>query len=577
MSDKKLPWWVSGPPGTGKTRGFIKRKYKKFISEGIDWNRIVVLSHTVNAAKEILKAVKEIPEMKKIPDDVLEEQICTIHSYFHGEGKKRKVFGSKDHRSFCKENYEMNFWRFDPTKRPSWDKHPLHVFISRIHGKRIKPQEHWITDHQWYVDKGYKQLNVLNRLKDKLKDFKEKNGLKSYEDMIDDFIFNSKEPTDIDVLIVDEAQDCNVPQVEALLKAATNVDQDKFFFVGDKDQSIYGYSGAHNNFFTFLEKNHSYKFNEDEEPLEQGHRCGDTINRICKNIINPQRKKLNLSEKIWLPKEDVIGNHYWVPRLNEPCSAMATLIKKILTTKETFLFTYRGNPTNNHTSEFLQKHGIDYKIVSNEHNFISRKILRCFDTYDRWYNDEVPLKQIKEYWPFLPGTTFKVRGKGNVKEAFQKVIDGNYNIKQLHAMGLVTEEALQYKPFHLAVKNSDDTQHKKIRQEVNYIKKVLKHFGIEEKPRVEHDNIHKIKGLTYDNVVVNLSVYNRENDIFESERLGYVGYSRGITDCWTIGAEMFDRSDRFTSLGGIQHDRRRIFSIPTENRERSLERQFSRI
>ena len=107
MSDKKLPWWVSGPPGTGKTRGFIKRKYKKFISEGIDWNRIVVLSHTVNAAKEILKAVKEIPEMKKIPDDALEEQICTIHSYFHGEGKKRKVFGSKDHRSFCKENHDV--------------------------------------------------------------------------------------------------------------------------------------------------------------------------------------------------------------------------------------------------------------------------------------------------------------------------------------------------------------------------------------------------------------------------------------------------------------------------------------
>ena len=25
MSDKKLPWWVSGPPGTGKTRGFIKK------------------------------------------------------------------------------------------------------------------------------------------------------------------------------------------------------------------------------------------------------------------------------------------------------------------------------------------------------------------------------------------------------------------------------------------------------------------------------------------------------------------------------------------------------------------------
>ena len=26
---RKLPWWVSGPPGTGKTKGFIKTKYRK--------------------------------------------------------------------------------------------------------------------------------------------------------------------------------------------------------------------------------------------------------------------------------------------------------------------------------------------------------------------------------------------------------------------------------------------------------------------------------------------------------------------------------------------------------------------
>tara|TARA_Y100000114_G_scaffold37228_1_gene32837 strand:+ start:446 stop:682 length:237 start_codon:yes stop_codon:yes gene_type:complete len=32
---KKLPWWVSGPPGTGKTRGFIRKKYEKFLDEGV--------------------------------------------------------------------------------------------------------------------------------------------------------------------------------------------------------------------------------------------------------------------------------------------------------------------------------------------------------------------------------------------------------------------------------------------------------------------------------------------------------------------------------------------------------------
>ena len=105
-------------------------------------------------------------------------------------------------------------------------------------------------------------------------------------------------------------------------------------------------------------------------------------------------------------------------------------------------------------------------------------------------------------------------------------------------------------------KNSEDT--KKIRTNVPYIKKVLKNHGIDEKPRVEIDNIHKIKGLTFNNVIVNLSVYKTEKNINESERLAYTAYSRGETDCWSIGSEEFHRYDRHTSLGGVQHDRGRV-------------------
>ena len=172
----------------------------------------------------------------------------------------------------------------------------------------------------------------------------------------------------------------------------------------------------------------------------------------------------------------------------------------------------------------------------------------------------MPLKQIKEYWPYLPGrNVFKVQGKGNVKEAFKDVIDGDYNIKQLHEMGLIIDDALKYRSFDLAVKSSDET--KKIRMHSSYIRKVLKNHGVEEKPRVEIDNIHKIKGLTYNNVVVNLSVYQLEKNINESERLAYTAYSRGETDCWSIGSETFNKDDRHTSLGGVQHDRGRIFSL----------------
>ena len=56
-------------------------------------------------------------------------------------------------------------------------------------------------------------------------------------------------------------------------------------------------------------------FKENEDSLSQGYRCGETINRICKNIINPQRKKLGLPKKIWMPAKNRVGKHYWIPRL----------------------------------------------------------------------------------------------------------------------------------------------------------------------------------------------------------------------------------------------------------------------
>lgn len=71
-----------------KTYTYIKEAYMKFLKKGIMWNRIVILSHTVNAAQEILKAVKNLPQVQNIPEDILEEQICTIHAYFKAESKK---------------------------------------------------------------------------------------------------------------------------------------------------------------------------------------------------------------------------------------------------------------------------------------------------------------------------------------------------------------------------------------------------------------------------------------------------------------------------------------------------------
>jgi superfamily I DNA/RNA helicase len=114
-------------------------------------------------------------------------------------------------------------------------------------------------------------------------------------------------------------------------------------------------------------------------------------------------------------------------------------------------------------------------------------------------------------------------------------------------MGFILPEAKQYKNFSEVLTKKDLTS------KVPFIKKVIENgFNTEKMPRVEQDCIHKVKGLTFDNVIVDLSIYRQERNTDEAIRLAYVAYSRGKKDCWSIGTSNF----RFkSSLAGIQNNR----------------------
>ena len=360
MNNKKIPEFIPGPPGTGKTHRWLKNSYTEFL-QGYSWDRIVVLSHTRTAAKEIIKAVNNLPELKNVPDTNLEDQICTIHSYFRGEYVPLQKYEKKEHKEFCSENTPMKFWN----KPKSWEKHPLYEFSSHAHGKELSFDAYWtVCDRHRYEPYN---LHTLKELKTKYDKFREDHKKLSFEDMIDNFLFRAETPTDIDILIVDEAQDCSKPQIKALQKAATFAK--RFIFIGDADQTIHEYAGSDPNYFYTLASTKESKANE----LTEGLRCGRTINQICKKIILPVWKKWGVyAERVWTPakenpndpnSKEIIGKSYWIPSLGQSCIANDILIEKILNTDETFLFTYRGNPTHKHINEYLEKNGIDYKLV----------------------------------------------------------------------------------------------------------------------------------------------------------------------------------------------------------------------
>ena len=551
MSNLKIPNFIPGPPGTGKTHKWLKNKYVDLLKK-YPWDRIVILSHTNTAADEIIKAVNKLPELKNVPDTNLQDQICTIHSYFRAEYLNIKKYEREDHTVFCKENSGMNIVE----KRTPWDKHPLYEFISHAHGKGydltsdVELEKYWAlcerSRYQNYRLQGEGGILELKKQYDKYRENPEHRRV-SFVDMIDNFRFKSEIPKDIDVLIVDEAQDCSKPQIHALQIAATHAKE--FIFIGDADQTIHEYAGSDPEYFYQLANTEEAKANE----LTEGLRCGQTINKICKNIIKPVWKdKGKLSERTWTPT-DVVGNSYYIPGLDQGCKAKDTLINKILNTDETFLFTYRGNPTHKSINTFLQNNGIDYKMVSgNAH--VSREHFNCFKNWKTFMNGKVSKQQIKEYWKLM-GLEVIVYGQGSV-DKLKPLIDRDYNIQELIDAGYLKPKIKQFEKFSQLLNYEELSDNKKLISKIPYINKVLnKGMDTTKKPRVQHDTIHKVKGLTFDNVIVDLSTYYPEPRNYEPKRLAYVAYSRGRIDCWTIG------SSGPYSLAGIQNNRREILQL----------------
>jgi len=560
MNSLKIPDFIPGPPGTGKTHRWLKNKYAGFLKQ-YPWDRIVILSHTNTAADEIIKAIKnvdeetglpDIPEIADKPDTHLQDQICTIHSYFRGEYVSINKYERKDHVAFCKDNSGMNIVK----KNTPWDKHPLYEFISHAHGKGYdltseeELEKFWAlcdrSRYQNYRLQGPGGLLKLKKKYDKWRDDPEHKRV-DFVDMIDNFRFEAAVPTNIDVLIVDEAQDCSKPQIAALQKAATYAKE--FIFIGDADQTIHEYAGSDPEYFYQLANTEQAKANE----LTEGLRCGQTINKICRNIIAPVWEAYGrYSERTWT-STDVVGKSYYIPGLNQGCKAKDVLINKILNTDETFLFTYRGNPTHKDINEFLQNNGIDYKMVSGSAH-VSRENFSCFKNWKNFMNDKVSKQQIKEYWKLM-GSKVKVNGQGDV-DKLKPLIDRDYNVQELIDAGYLKPEIKQFERFSQLLNHEALSKNEKLIPKIPYINKVLTNgMDTTKKPRVQHDTIHKVKGLTFDNIIVDLSTYHPETKGFEATRLAYVAYSRGRIDCWTIG------SSAPYSLAKIQSNWREILEL----------------
>ena len=541
------PRFIVGPPGTGKTYRWIVKKYKELLAKyGPD--NIICLSHTNEAVRQLLNAIMKLDGIKgEYDEEFFEHRICTIHHYCKQKLFHRKVIDEDDPDHIKELSIRNTGFRL--SKEKTIKKHPFFRFLNDAYGNGRELEEHWYhpnTDHEEYKASAstWYRLHHIITLNEVYVKYKKDEGLYDFADMIDEFNSLIKE-SDIEALIVDEAQDSNVPQLRAIKKMAKNVKEEHFYLVGDPDQTIFEFAGSDADYF------HRAAANPYEE-LEQGLRCGRAINTFCKEIISPVWEHYGYKRK-WLPAKydeeyhgkrnlipegckagDIIeGRKYELTDLN-PSKNLAILLDKMRNTKQTFIFAYRGYPSNIYITDFLKHYGFEFAHVGSRPH-VSKKELRCHKEWPEFINGEPKsLKQIKDFLYYL-GNKAVVHGKGKFK--FEDWIKRDYTYTELINARIFLPDLR--KEFDLLRKRHKGTLTKKVHDDrMIYIKKVLKNgVDLDGDVRIKHGSIHIIKGATFDNVVGDLSIYRFKAETFYIQRrLKYTMFSRGIFDCWVIKA-----------------------------------------
>ena len=570
--------FIVGPPGTGKTRDLVNLYYEKIQLYPIE--RTQIISHTNIAADEICERIYNKENAKRYEQKnnvIIWDKLEENKKLFLSENKEdRRVVSTISY--YCKENLRhppmfdkesyIELCRIHPffmrhySNKKSFDlrslcsKHPFFKAIGFAADNGQTLSEWWRSLHLSDKQKYKYSIHALEELNSYYQGFKSDYKINKKSDNLLDFIdiiekFNTKAPTpELDLLIVDEAQDCSVPQLKALEKMEINVKES--YWAGDPDQAIFEVAGAKPSLFAELARN---PFKE----LKEGYRCPRVINEYCKKVIGPVWDKYE-GWRTWEPREElnihgnrtgviVEGELYRLENL-EHCPKLPLLIERLYS-GETAIFCYRAegdtsiNPYNSHgfkirgslekVTTFLKKHGLRYAEWEGDPNtensaYVPNWELECHRNFTLWMeNKPIHLSLIEKMFK-KSNSNLIARKKDNFNPRdlkSHKLIQKEYTFDEFVKLGLVNEEAKQYKDF-FAVKIKDDVARKQ------YIQKTMYHkLDLQKKIKIFYGNIHKIKGSEFDNSILDETITRDENE-FTRRRLRYVACSRARKTLWLL-------------------------------------------
>ena len=570
--------FIVGPPGTGKTRYLVDLYYDKIQTYDIEKTQII--SHTNNAADEIceriynqknarlyeqkhkVKVWEKLQEHKKLfnTESRQDRRVISTISYYCKENLKHPAMFDKESYTELSRRHPLfsSYYKKKPTELDSlFSKHPFFKALGTAvdNGKTL---EEWWRSLQLRDKQKYRyNIHTLQELDSYYQNFKTNYNLNKKSNQLLDFIDLIKKFNDVkllapnlDLLIVDEAQDSSVPQIDALEKMETNVKES--YWAGDPDQAIFEFAGAKPSLFAELAKK---PFKE----LEQGYRCPKVINEYCKKVIKPVWDKYE-GWRTWEPREEldtfgkrtgvVVKGEMHILENLEHCPKLPLLVERLYA-GESAIFCYRaeGKTTIDEydkagfkihgsfqrVTSFLKKYGIRYGEWEGDPNteksgYVPNWELEAHRNFKMWIEGKpIHLAMIENIFK-KASSDLIARKNGDFEPRDLKshnLIKKEYTFEEFLKKGLVNEEAKQYNNF-FAVKKSEDLERKK------YIEKTMYHnLDLQKTIKVFYGNFHKIKGSEFDNSIVDETITRDENE-FTRCRLRYVACSRAKKTLWLL-------------------------------------------
>ena len=284
------PEIILGPPGCGKTTHLLN-EVQSTLDNGVTPNRIGYMAFTKKAATE---AVERATERFNYTARQL-TYFRTLHSMaFRILGlTKSKVLDSKKQKEFgnlmgITITGKINSEEGTVGTASRGDKALFISAMSRI--RRVSLEDQYYVDP---MDLNWYEVDRIHRGLDK---FKKSRGVLDFTDMLEKFVATADTP-DLDLLVVDEAQDLSALQWEMVRKMSKTAA--RTVLAGDDDQAIFQWAGADVEYFINLEGPTTV--------LQQSYRVPVKIQDIAQNIISRVSIRKN---KNWKPREGVSSIQY---------------------------------------------------------------------------------------------------------------------------------------------------------------------------------------------------------------------------------------------------------------------------